>query len=323
VLVDSLARIVEPGSEELELFRAVLALGFGDASAKERAWRMMEASADELVPIALQDFRHPRFRDVEARLYDIAARDGSVTAVTLAAWNELHRGRPAAALERSKAPGFPAGARAHVLSTAQIQGIPIAAEEVDGALELDLAELPSDARRADLLFFQGARAGDQGREADRSAARGALRDLAARARVEGDSATARFADGAGLALDGLLAWKRGNLDLAKEFLEEARVEATGHGPHWSVNDAIRWWIAEILVEQGRFHEAEPYFASMGPHTMADKRRGDLYAELGETEKAREAYERFLTAWRDSEPEMAPTVARVRQALAGIAPLRRE
>jgi predicted negative regulator of RcsB-dependent stress response len=90
-----------------------------------------------------------------------------------------------------------------------------------------------------------------------------------------------------------------------------------------VNDAVRWWLAEILVEQGKLHEAEPYLASLRVHTMSDKRRGDLYAELGETEQAREAYERFLTAWRDSEPEMAPTVARVRQSLAGMAPLRRE
>jgi predicted negative regulator of RcsB-dependent stress response len=57
--------------------------------------------------------------------------------------------------------------------------------------------------------------------------------------------------------------------------------------------------------------------------MSEKRRGDLYADLGETEKAREAYEGFLTAWREAEPEMAPTVAGVRQALVGMAPLRRE
>ena len=102
----------------------------------------------------------------------------------------------------------------------------------------------------------------------------------------GDSAIARFADGAGLALDGLLAWKRGNLDLAEEFLEEARVEATGHGPQSAVNDAIRWWIAEILVEQGKLHEAEPYFASLSHHTNVGQAPGDLHAELGETEKAR-------------------------------------
>jgi tetratricopeptide (TPR) repeat protein len=283
----------------------------------------MEANADELVPIALQDFRHPRFRDIEGRLYDIAARTGNVNASVLGAWNEMHRGRPAAALERVKAPGFFPVARIGILVTAEIQGTSVPAAEIEEALAIDPEDLPSDVPRALLFFFRGAWAADQGREPDRAADRGALRDLAARARVEGDSATARFADGAGLALDGLLAWKRGNLELAEEYLEEARVEATGHGPQWAVNDAIRWWLAEVLVEQGKLHEAEPYFASLWTHTMADKRRGDLHSQLGEPERARESYERFLTAWRDAEPEMAPEVARVRQALAGMAPLRRE
>ena len=322
-LIDSVAGIAEAGSEELELVRAIHDLGFGNAAAKERAWRTMEANPDELVPIGLQDFRHPRFRDVEARLYEIAARSGSLNATILGAWNEIHRGRPAAALERARAPGFPPGARIAVLATAEIQGIPVPAAEIDEALAIEPADLPEEYLRAIYFFFRGARAADLGRESDRAADRGALRDLAARARVEGDSATARFADGAGLALDGLLAWKRGNLELAEEFLEEARVEATGHGPRWAVNDVIRWWLGEILVEQGKLHEAEPYFVSLWNHTIADKRRGDLHSQLGEPEKAREAYERFLTAWRDAEPEMAPTVARVRQALAGMAPLRRE
>jgi tetratricopeptide (TPR) repeat protein len=306
------------------LARAIYDLGFGDASAKERAWRTMEANPDELVAIGLQDFRHPRFLDVEVRLYDIAAAGtGSVNAVSLAAWNEFHRGRPAAAVERVRAPGFPLGARVAVLMSADIQGYPVPAAQIDQALAIDPSDLPTDVSRAILYFFLGARAADQGREPDRAAARGALRDLAARVRVEGDSSTGRFADGAGLALDGLLAWKRGNLELAEEFLEEARVEATGHGGQWSVNDAIRWWLAEVLVEQGKLHEAEPYLASLWIHTMSYERLGNLYAEAGEREKAREAYEMFLMAWRDAEPEMAPTVARVRQALAGMAPLRRE
>jgi hypothetical protein len=57
--------------------------------------------------------------------------------------------------------------------------------------------------------------------------------------------------------------------------------------------------------------------------MAYERLGDLYAKAGERDKAREAYEMFLTAWRDAEPEMEPVVARTRQALAGIQPLKRE
>jgi predicted negative regulator of RcsB-dependent stress response len=87
---------------------------------------------------------------------------------------------------------------------------------------------------------------------------------------------------------------------------------------------IRWRLGELLVEQGDLHAAEPYFVSLQiAHPMVEARLGDLYAKAGEPEKARESYERFLMAWNDAEPEMEPTVARVRQALAGMAPLRRE
>jgi class 3 adenylate cyclase/tetratricopeptide (TPR) repeat protein len=322
-LIDSVVRLADPTARQNDIGQAIYDLAFGDSLAKERAWRLMEAGEENLVAMGLQDFRHPRFLDVEGRLYDIAARTGSVNAVVLGAWNELHRGRPTAALERVTDPGFPPGARVGLLATAAIQGIPVPAGEIDEALGIDPSELPSDEVRGIFRFFVGAWAADQGREADRAAARGALRDLAARARVEGDSSAARFADGAGKALDGLFAWKRGDLELAEEFLEEARVEATGHGPRWSVNDVIRWWLAEILVEQGKLHEAERYYDSLWIHTMSYQRLGDLYAESGDREKAREAYELFLTAWRDSEPEMQPTVARVRQSLAGLAPLKRE
>ena len=321
-LLDSVARLTNPSADEIGLGRAIYDLGFGDSLAKERAWGKMTTD-ENLVALGLQDFRHPRFLDVESRLYDIAARNGSVNGTVLGAWNELHRGRPSAALERVDAPGFPLVARVSVLTTARIQGIPVPAAEIEEAVAIDPADLPSHATRGVYYFFKGAWAADQGREADRASARGALRDLATRARVDGDSAAGRFADGAGLALDGLLAWKKGDLELAADFLEEARVQATGHGPQWAVNDAIRWWLAEVLVEQGKLHEAEPYFASLWIHTKSYERLGDLYVKIGERDKAREAYEMFLTSWREAEPEMAPTVARVRQAVAGMAPLRRE
>jgi tetratricopeptide (TPR) repeat protein len=323
-LIDSVARLTNPGADEIEMIRAIYDLGFGDSLAKDRAYRTLEDNSDNLVGLGLQDFRHPRFRDVEGRLYEIAIRYGSVNATVLAGLNQFHRGRPTAGRERVADPGFPPGARAAVLTMSGFQGLPVPDAEIDAALAVDPADLPNDAARATFLFLRGARASDQGRESDRAAARGALRDLAARVRVEGDSSTARFADGAGLALDGLLAWNRGDLDLAREFLDEARVEATGHGPQSVVNDVIRWRLGELLVEQGKLHAAEPYFVSLQiGHPMVEARLGDLYAKAGEPEKAREAYERFLMAWNDAEPEVEPIVARVRQALAGLAPLRRE
>jgi hypothetical protein len=57
--------------------------------------------------------------------------------------------------------------------------------------------------------------------------------------------------------------------------------------------------------------------------MSYARLGDLHAKAGEREEAQGAYEMFLTAWRDADPEMTPMVARARQSLAGSAPLRRE
>jgi hypothetical protein len=124
-------------------------------------------------------------------------------------------------------------------------------------------------------------------------------------------------------LDGLLAWRRGDRAQAERFLEEARVEATGHGPRWAVNDVIRWWLGELLVEDGRPHEAEPYFASLWFDPLAHRQLGDLYVGMEEPDKARESYEMFLTAWRSADPELQPIVVRTRQAVAGLSPLRRE
>ncbi|HYO46766.1 MAG TPA: tetratricopeptide repeat protein [Gemmatimonadota bacterium] len=322
-LIDSVAMILPEGDEEIQVARAIYDLGFGDSVARSRALRTIEERDENAVAIGLQDLRHPRFRDMEARVYEIARESGSLNARILLAQNRIQRGRPAEALEMIEDAGFPPVARLSNLYWARLQGLPVPDEDLDGAVELDPEDAPDGAPRAIYLFFRGAWAADQGREGDRSAARGALRDLAARLRVEGDTLAGRFAGGAGIALDGLLAWKRGDRGLAEEYFTEARMLATGHGGQWAVNGMIRWWLGELLIEQGRFQEAEPYLASLWFDSMADRRLGDVYVEMGELEKAREQYERFLTAWRDAEPEMEPAVARARQALAGIQPLKRE
>ena len=86
---------------------------------------------------------------------------------------------------------------------------------------------------------------------------------------------------------------------------------------------IRWWLGELLIEDGRPHDAEKYFTSMRFDPLAYRRLGELYVEMEEPDKAREAYEMFLTAWRDADPELQPMVVQARQALAGLTPLRRE
>ena len=61
----------------------------------------------------------------------------------------------------------------------------------------------------------------------------------------------------------------------------------------------------------------------GCHPIAWERLGPIYEELGEREKAREPYEKFLVAWEDAEPSGWPRVERARQRLAGVSPIRRE
>ena len=306
--------------------RAIYDLAFGDDQARARAWgEMEERFSDDAIPVALQAFRHPRFRDIEAGLYEIAIRKNPADPAAWAnlAINRFQRGRVVEGLETLDEPGFPPGARSAILYRVHRQGLPIPDERMEEVAGLKMPENEDPGFTAVNLFFSGAHAADMGREADRAADRGRLRDLAARLRVEGDSASARFADGAGHALDGLLAWRRGDRAQAERFLEEARVEATGHGPRWAVNDVIRWWLGELLLEDGRPHEAEPYFASLWSDPLAFRRLGDLYVQTEEPDKARESYEMFLTAWHDADPELQPAVVRTRQALAGLSPLQRE
>jgi class 3 adenylate cyclase/tetratricopeptide (TPR) repeat protein len=327
-LIDTIIRRFPDGgtSKEILEMRAVVDLAFGDEAARARALRDTEEKfPEDAVPMAVQAFRHPRFRDLEARLYEVELKEdpGSLGALTRLTINRIERGRLTHALATADDPAFPRGARAAILYRARRQGLPVPADRREVLSVADAAQAPDPGFNAIHLFYAGAQASDEGREADRSAARGALRDLAARLRVEGDSANARFADGAGLALDGLLAWERGDRALAERFLEEARTQATGHAVKWAVNDMIRYWLGELLIEDGRPHDAEKYLASLWYDPLVYRKLGKLYVEMEEPEKAREAYEGFVTAWKDADPELRPMVVEARQALAGLTPLRRE
>ncbi len=324
-LIDSVARLV-PESETGET-RTIYDLAFGDSAARGRALAAMDTISLGLVPIALQNLAHPRFLDMQEKVYEIAIRKADANRVAtptiLLAINRFDRGKVDAGLETVDGPGFPPPARGPILYVAHLAGTPIPPDRLDRELDLAAPDESDAGNPAVQLFFTGAWAAEQGRESDRAAARGQLRDLAARFRVEGDSTTARFADGAGRALDGLFAWKRGRPEEAVRFLEEARTQATGYQGQESVNQTIRWWLGELAVETGRLHDAERYFTSMWLSPLAERRLGDLYMEMEEFEKARQSYEMFLTAWRDPDPALQPLVLRTRQAVAGLAPLRQE
>jgi tetratricopeptide (TPR) repeat protein len=45
-----------------------------------------------------------------------------------------------------------------------------------------------------------------------------------------------------------------------------------------------------------------------------KRLGELYEAAGDTSKAIDAYTKFVTLWKDADPELQPKVAEVRRRL---------
>ncbi len=79
---------------------------------------------------------------------------------------------------------------------------------------------------------------------------------------------------------------------------------------------IRWWLGELYMEDGQPGEAVVYLESMRstgvPH-VANFLLGRAYTELGDREKARTAYIRFLQAWEEADPDL-PQAEEARAAL---------
>ncbi|CAN5160353.1 hypothetical protein BH18GEM1_BH18GEM1_13190 [soil metagenome] len=91
---------------------------------------------------------------------------------------------------------------------------------------------------------------------------------------------------------------------------------------------IRWWLGEILIQSGEPREAARYFTALasGESIVSDPvaayRLGQLHERLGEYREAREAYEYFLTAWRDPDPSLRPWAEKAHQAVIRLSGPRR-
>ena len=79
---------------------------------------------------------------------------------------------------------------------------------------------------------------------------------------------------------------------------------------------VRWWLGDLHMEDGRPGDAvvylEPLRATGVPH-VANLQLGRAYSQLGEREKARAAYVRFLQAWEEADPDL-PQLEEARDAL---------
>jgi tetratricopeptide (TPR) repeat protein len=109
-------------------------------------------------------------------------------------------------------------------------------------------------------------------------------------------------------LEGFGLWRQGEPQEAIRVLREA----TLNGGSW----LTRWWIAQIYLELGQPAQALRYLDSLywEQASLARYHLGKIYDGMGETDRARDAYETFVIAWAEADPELQPLVEEARQAI---------
>jgi hypothetical protein len=141
---------------------------------------------------------------------------------------------------------------------------------------------------------------EAGERADLELHLATIREAGAAVRAEGDTYAAGQHDLIADAIEAYFLARTADAESAIRALE--RLQGTGYqADRW-----IRLWLAELLAEAGRPQEAARYFESLIDTpwwSYALYRRGGLYLELGEQEKARDAYMAFLQAWEEADPDL--------------------
>ncbi len=106
-----------------------------------------------------------------------------------------------------------------------------------------------------------------------------------------------------LSLRGYELWKRGQPEAALPLVEQAFAEGV-----------FGWWLGMIYEELGRYDDAVRFYAAQWSFPLSYHSLGRVYERLGEPEKARDAYEYFISSWDQADADMQPWV---QEAVDGI------
>jgi tetratricopeptide (TPR) repeat protein len=159
----------------------------------------------------------------------------------------------------------------------------------------------------------GAYFAEEGREAELEALIAAIREAEVEVQAEGRAGQPEVLTLVANAIDAY-GWARNGNPTEREaaILDLRDLQGTGLAPDvW-----IKWWLGELYAEDGRPREASVYLEALrgsGVPYHASYLLGKVYTELGEREKARDAYVRFLQAWEEADPDL-PQLEEARTAL---------
>jgi tetratricopeptide (TPR) repeat protein len=301
--------------------RVAFDLAFGDSTHRRQAFAVLDTLPPSILAhLASAYLDHPRFWATREAVLEARPRPTTPTGRFMTALlfdNSLSRGEIRAALAQLGDARMHSAWRAAGSYAIHSRDVPGAGAALDEALALPRTDsLPADLGSTLMWFYTGAYAADHRRWEDHAAAHARLRDHAERLLAAGDSSESRFATGAALALKGQGLWRRGEARRALPLLVDGQRQALwpSSPSREALNDTIRWWLGELLLETGRPGEAALYFESLWNDPFAAERLGPIYERLGNLRAARDAYALVARAWETADPELQ---ARAEEARAAI------
>ena len=315
--VDAYARLA-PHSERTHAARIALALGFGDSDARAGATAALD-TLNRAAALQVYEFlAHPRFagerepvfaaidprldRESRANLRfsqfrNVGFTDGRIRDA-LAGMDDL----------------MPRGGHDCWPLFLSLRGMFVPRGVLEERLAAGRADSSSWSSRT-WVACSAAHAARRGRWSEHAALLSHARDVAGRARVAGDSASASTWDRVLLLAEAHGLWRRGRKEEALRAFEGT---LTGGGGWYEL-----WNVGELALELGRLDQAERAFRVLRqwdgkPGPPAYLHLGRILERTGRLAEAREAYEFFAYAWRNADPELQPMVGEARRAVARLA-----
>ncbi|MCL7972536.1 MAG: tetratricopeptide repeat protein [marine benthic group bacterium] len=276
--------------EALELVHGLI---LGDSAQQAEAAAAVPAHRDDVLEDAYVDLwltagrpvaMEPIFRELERRRHPAGAN---------LPWLYLTAGKADAAIRENDPDAGWASMWVPYAVDRTLRPVP--GDYLEGILVRDNCG-PAAGAPIHCLIVMGAYYAEQGREEELETLLGEVRSGAAEAEAEGRQ---RPADMLVLAADALGAygWARNGDAVQREeaIMELEGLAFTGLPPSiW-----VRWWLGELHLEDGRPADAVVYLEGIRgsgvPH-VANFLLGRAYSELGDRDRARRAYIRFLQAW---------------------------
>ena len=294
-------------------------LSFGDSAARGVALDRMSTLPEGERMAILWTFRNVRYADVVSRAlrdYQRWQTSNAGAAVERLLQLAIDRGDPRHAADYLAASQLLVSHRSLHAYRARLGRLPLPDSVFQAALAMPLAgaELPGTPA-AWQIVIAAAVAAEEGRWSEHESALARLGALAQQARERSDSSALRYIEGTRTALRGYALAIRGERARGLAMLIAGQRDATTgesiSADFW--NGIIRWWIGDLLEREGRLSEAATYFGSIWHNPFAAERVAPIYEQLGQIEKARDAYRMVAEAWRDGDPAMQLRAEQAREA----------